>query len=132
MSENLANGVLALAIVGWTAAFFAISLWWSERRIRIFVHNYTTFGGTPMEKAKIFREPDAEDQLEAAIDRIEGIAGTKVARQPTAEDTKFTADTLQNGIDWLLHEAKESGRQLSVEEATEEAERMLNAEGTEM
>jgi len=31
-----------------------------------------------------------------------------------------------------MHEAKESGRQLSVEEATQEAELMLNAEGTEM
>ncbi len=132
MSENLANGVLALAIVGWAAAFFAISLWWSERRIRIFVHNYTTFGGTPMKKARVFREPDAEDVIEEAIDRIEGIAGTKVGRQPTAEDAKFTQETLQNGIDWLLHEAQESGRALSVEEATEEAERMLNAEGTEM
>ena len=132
MSENLANGVLALAIVGWTAAFFAISLWWGERRMRIFVQNYTTFGGTPIKKARIFREPDAEDVLEEAIDRIEGIANTKISRQPTAADAKFTADTLQNGIDWLMHEAKESGRQLSVEEATQEAELMLNAEGTEM
>jgi hypothetical protein len=130
MSENLANGVLALAIVGWAAAFFAISLWWSERRIRIFVHNYTTFGGTPMKKARVFREPDAEDAVEDAIDRIQGIA--KVARQPTPEDAKFTQETLQNGIDYLMHEARENGRQLSVEEATEEAERMLNAEGTEM
>jgi len=132
VSENLANGVLALAIAGWVVAFFAISLWWSERRIRIFVHNYTTFGGTPIKKARVFREPEAEDVIEEAIDRIQGIAGTKVARQPTPEDAKFTQDTLQNGIDWLLHEARESGAALSVAEATEEAERMLNAEGTEM
>ena len=121
-----------MAISGWAAALALVSLWWGERRSRIFIQNYTTFGGTPIKKAKIFAEPDAEDQLEQAIDRIEEIAGTKVARQPSVEDTKFTADTLQNGIDWLIHEAKESGRQLSVEEATDEAERMLNAEGIEM
>jgi len=132
MSEDLANNVLTLAIIGWAVALMMAGLWLGERRMRIFVQNYTTFGGTPIKKAKIFREPDAEDVLEQAIDRIEGIAGTKVARQPTPEDAKFTQETLQNGIDWLMHEAKESGRQLSVEEATDEAERMLNAEGIEM
>ncbi len=125
-------GWVSVAISGWAVALALVSLWWGERRSRIFIQNYTTFGGTPIKKAKIFAEPDAEDQLEQAIDRIEEIAGTKVARQPSVEDTKFTADTLQNGIDWLIHEAKESGRQLSVEEATDEAERMLNAEGIEM
>ena len=125
-------GWVSVAVSGWAVALALVSLWWGERRSRIFIQNYTTFGGTPIKKAKIFAEPDAEDQLEQAIDRIEEIAGTKVARQPSVEDTKFTADTLQNGIDWLIHEAKESGRQLSVEEATDEAERMLNAEGIEM
>lgn len=132
MSENLANGVLSLAIVGWAAAFFAISMWWSERRTRIFIHNYTTFGGTPLKKAKVFEQPDAEDVLEETLDRIEGIANTKVARQPTAEDAKFTAETLDNGVQWLMAQARESGTILSVEQATEEALRMLNAEGTEM
>lgn len=128
----MANGVLSLAIVGWAAAFFAISLWWGERRMRIFVQNYTTFGGTPLKKAKVFEEPDAEDAIEEAIDRIEGIAGTKVARQPTPEDAKFTAETLDNGVQWLMAQARETGTVLSVDQATEEALRMLNAEGTEM
>ena len=132
MSENLANGVLALAIVGWAAAFFAISLWWGERRMRIFVQNYTTFGGTPLKKAVVFAQPDAEDAIEDAIDRIEGIAGTSEKRRATPEDAKFTAETLQNGIDWLIHEARENGQAITVDQATEEALRMLNAEGTEM
>ena len=128
----MANGVLSLAIVGWAAAFFAISLWWGERRMRIFVQNYTTFGGTPLKKAKVFTPPDEEEALENALDRIEGIANTKVARQPTPEDAKFTAETLDNGVQWLMHQAREAGEVLSVDQATEEALRMLNAEGTEM
>jgi hypothetical protein len=132
VSENLANGVLSLAIVGWAAAFFAISMWWSERRMRIFVHNYTTFGGTPLKKARVFAPPDEEQVLETALDRIEGIANTKVSRQPTPEDAKFTAETLDNGVQWLMAQAREQGSMLTVEQATEEAERMLNAEGTEM
>ncbi len=130
MSEALANNVLSLAIIGWAVAVMMAGLWLSERRMRIFVQNYTTFGGTPLKKAVVFSEPDAEDAIEDAIDRIEGIAGTK--RRATPEDAKFSAETLQNGIDFLLHEARENGRQLSVEEATAEAELMLNAEGTEM
>ena len=132
MSEALANNVLSLAIIGWALAVLMGGMWLGERRMRIFVQNYTTFGGTPLKKAVVFREPDAEDAIEEAIDKIEGIAGTKVARQPTPQDAKFSAETLQNGIDFLLHEARENGRQLSVEEATTEAELMLNAEGTEM
>jgi hypothetical protein len=109
-----------------------MGLWLGERRMRVFVQNYTTFGGTPLKKAVVFSQPDAEDAIEDAIDRIEGIAGAKVARQPTAEDAKFTSETLQNGIDWLIHEARENGQSLTVDQATEEALRMLNAEGTEM
>lgn len=132
MSEALANNVLSLAIIGWALALVMGSLWLGERRIRIFVQNYTTFGGTPLKKAVVFSQPDAEDAIEEAIDRIEGIAGAKVARQPNAEDAKFTQETLQNGIDWLIHEARENGQSLTVDQATEEALRMLNAEGTEM
>lgn len=121
-----------LAIAGWVLAVLMMGLWIGERRMRIFIQNYTTFGGTPLKKAVVFSQPDAEDAIEEAIDRIEGIAGAKVARQPTAEDAKFTQETLQNGIDYLLHEARESGQALSVDQATEEALRMLNAEGTEM
>jgi hypothetical protein len=127
------NELTLIAIAGWVLAVVMGALWLAERRIRIFVQNYTTFGGTPLKKAKVFHQPDAEDAIEEAIDRIHGIAGTKkVARQPTAEDAKFTEETLQNGIDYLLHEARESGGSLTVDQATEEALRMLNAEGTEM
>ena len=126
------NELTMIAISGWVVAVLMGALWLAERRIRIFVQNYTTFGGTPIKKARVFAQPDAEDAVEEAIDRIQGIAGRKVARQPTAEDAKFSAETLQNGIDYLLHEARENGRALTVGEATEEAERMLNAEGTEM
>lgn len=132
MSENLANGVLSLAIVGWTAALFAISQWWAERRMRIFVQNYTTFGGTPLKRAQVFEQPDPEDRVEEAIDRIQGIAGTGEKRRATPEDAKFTAETLDNGVQWLMAQARESGQVLSVDQATEEALRMLNAEGTEM
>ena len=125
-------GWVSVAISGWAAALALLSLWWGERRTRIYIQNYTTFGGTPLKKAKVFTPPDEEEELESALDKIEGIAGTKVGRQPTPEDAKFTQDTLQNGIEWLMHEARENGRALSIAEATEEAERMLNAEGTEM
>jgi hypothetical protein len=127
------SDLLLTAIVGWIVAVLMMGLWLGERRMRIFVQNYTTFGGTPLKKAVVFSQPDAEDAIEDAIDRIHGIAGTKkVARQPSAEDAKFTQETLQNGIDWLIHEAKENGQALTYDQATEEALRMLNAEGTEM
>ena len=130
MSENLANGVLALAIVGWSAAAFAISLWWAERRIRIFVENFSAFGGSPR-PAVAWPDTNPEDRSEEEIQKIEEIAGERLKRSsPTA--AKYDQETLQNGIDFLLHEARERGQQLSVEEATDEAERMLNAEGTEM
>ncbi len=130
MSENLANGVLALAIVGWSAAFFAISLWWAERKIRIFVQNFSAYGGTP-QPARHWPDVSPEDRIEEEITKIEEIAGERMRRSsPTS--AKYDQDTLQNGIDFLLHEARERGEQLSVEEATDEAERMLNAEGTEM
>jgi len=126
------NELTMVAISGWVVAVLMGALWLAERRIRIFVQNYTTFGGTPIKKARVFAQPDAEDAIEDAIDRIEGIAGTGEKRRATPEDAKFTEETLQNGIEWLLHEAKENGRQLTVGEAADEAMRMLNAEGTEM
>ena len=121
--------LVSLAVVGWTAALLLLGQWWGERKARIFIQNFTAFGGTPR-KATVYSPPDAEDAIEEAIDRIEGIANTKRSTPP--EDAKFHADTLQNGIDWLLHQAKESGTSLTVEQATEEALLMLNAEGTEM
>lgn len=130
MSENLANGVLALAIVGWSAAAFAISAWWAERKIRIFIENFSAFGGTPR-PAVSWPEDTPEDRIEEEIKKIESIAGERMQRSaPT--DVKFDQETLQNGIDYLLHAARERGEQLTVEQATDEAERMLNAEGTEM
>lgn len=126
------NELTMVAIAGWVVAVLMLALWLAERRIRIFVQNYTTFGGTPIKKARVFAQPDAEDAVEEAIDRIEGIAGTNEKRRATPEDAKFSAETLQNGIDYLLHEARENGRQITVGEATDEAMRMLNAEGTEM
>jgi hypothetical protein len=130
VSENLANGVLALAIVGWSAALFAISMWWSERKIRIFVQNFSAFGGSPR-PAVAWPDTNPEDRIEEEITKIEEIAGERMRRSsPTT--AKYDQETLQNGIDFLLHEARERGEQLSITEATDEAERMLNAEGTEM
>lgn len=123
------NELTMIAIGGWVLAVLMMGLWLGERRMRIFIQNFTTFGGTPR-KAKLFVPPDAEDALEDAIDRIEGIANTK--RRATPEDAKFTAETLDNGVQWLMHQAREAGEVLSVDQATEEAMRMLNAEGTEM
>lgn len=130
MNEALADNLLSLVIIGWALAVFGISQWLVERRLRVFFQNQATFGGTPLKKARVFAQPDAEDHLEETIDRIQGIAGEK--RRATPEDAKFTAETLQNGIDWLLQEAQDNGRSLSVGEAADEAMRMLNAEGTEM
>ena len=124
--------LVSLAVAGWAVAVISFTLWLSERRVRIFIHNYTTFGGTPMKRARLHEPQDAEDRLEETLDRIEGIAGTKDMRRAAPEDAKFSEETLQNGIDWLLAQAQESGQALSVEQATEEALRMLNAEGTEM
>jgi hypothetical protein len=130
VSENLANGVLALAIVGWAAAFFAISMWWSERKIRIFVQDFSAFGGTPR-PAVSWSEDTPEDRIEKEIEKIEEIAGERM-RRSGGTDVKYDQQTLENGVEFLLSEARERGEQLSIEQATDEAERMLNAEGSEM
>ena len=130
MSENLANGVLALAIVGWAAAAFALSAWWAERRIRIFVENFSAFGGTPR-PAVSWPEDTPEDRIEDEIKKIEEIAGERMKRSG-GTDVKYDQETLENGVEYLLSEARERGEQLSIEQATDEAERMLNAEGSEM
>jgi hypothetical protein len=125
------NELTLIAIAGWVLAVLMMGLWLGERRMRVFIQHYTTFGGTP-QKARLYTPPDAEDNLDAAIDKIEGIAGTREARRATPEDAKYTAETLNNGVQWLMDQAREAGSSLSLAEATEEAERMLNAEGTEM
>lgn len=119
-----------LAIAGWVVALLAIFQWFNERRMRIFVQNFNTFGGVPLNKARVYDPPDEHDRLEKTLDRIQGIAGVKEGG-PMGEG-QYDEDTIQNGIAYILEVAKAEGMQVSLEQAREEAERMLNAEGPDM
>lgn len=130
MSENLANGILALAITGWGIALITIGAWWGERGRRIFIQNFTSFGGTPLRKARVYDPPDEHDRLESTIDRIQGIAGVK--RTGPVDGGRYEEETIENGIAYILEVARANGEQVSMEQARDEAERMLNAEGSEM
>jgi hypothetical protein len=120
--------VFALEAVG--AVFFG--LWLGERRSRVYIENWQQFGNpTPLQKAVMVHPLDAETRIEQAIDAATGSPNLRVVRQedaPPAHDPR----TIENGVAFLLNEARLRGEQLSEEEARDEAIRMLNAEGTEM
>ena len=118
-----------VAIGGWVVALIAVFQWFNERRMRIFVQNFTAFGGVPV-KARVYDPPDEHSRLEETIDRIQGIAGVK-RTSPTGGD-QYEEQTLENGVAYILEVARLNGEQISEEQARDEAERMLNAEGSEM
>ncbi len=126
--------VTALAFVGWVGAAFAASGWMAERRTRIFVSNYKTYGAGEPVGATSWPDADPEARVEKTIDEISSIMGTRVTRSGPEDNGKveYEADTVENGIDYLLEVAREEGQQLSRDQAREEVERMLNAEGPDM
>lgn len=118
-----------LAITGWVIALLAVFQWFNERRMRIFVQNFTAFGGVPG-KARVYDPPDEHSRLEETIDRIQGIAGVK--RTGPIDGGDYEEQTIENGVAYILEVARLNGEQVSEEQAREEAERMLNAEGPDM
>lgn len=126
--------VTALAFVGWVGAAFAASGWMAERRTRIFVSNYRAYGAGEPVKATSWPDDDPETRINETIDALENVMGERVSRSGPGVNgrVEYNEDTIENGIDYLLDMAKESGAQLSREQAREEVERMLNAEGPDM
>ena len=121
--------VIALAGYAWAGIF--LSLWYGERRTRIFIENYKTFGTTnPLQKAAIWEDEGPEERIEHAIDHLTN--GKKRQRQPESEQMTFDPETIKNGVEWLRAEAKARGETLSKKDAEDEARRMLMAEGPEM
>lgn len=118
-----------LAITGWVVALLAVFQWFSERKLRIYIQNFTTFGGIPLKKARVYDPPDEHSRLEDTIDRIQGIAGVK---RTGPMDGAYDKQTLENGVAYILEVARLNGEQVSEETAREEAERMLSAEGPDM
>ena len=127
--------IAIIGLVGWAVAGLATGLWRGESRARIFIENYRAYGQSePSAKAVVWTDEDAEDRVEKEIDKLESLMGTRVTRSGPEDNGKleFDEDTIENGIDYLLEVAKESGEQLSREQARDEVERMLAAEGGEM
>ncbi len=79
-------------------------------------------------------DDDPETRLNETIDALENVMGERVSRSGPGVDGKveYNEDTIENGVNYLLEMAKESGAQLSRDQAREEVERMLNAEGPDM
>ena len=110
-------------------AVIAVFQWFNERRMRIFVQNFTAFGGVP-QKARVYDPPDEHSRLEETIDRIQGIAGVKRTGPEGAGE--YEEQTIENGVAYILEVARLNGEQVTEEQARDEAERMLGAEGSEM
>jgi len=120
--------VFVLEAVG--SVFFG--LWLGERRARLYIQNWQQYGTpTPLNRAIVAHPLDAETRLESAIDRVLGRDKRRQVRQEDAP-IEYDEKTIENGVQFLLNEAKMRGEQLSEEEAYDEAVRMLNAEGPEM
>ena len=110
-------------------------MWNGERRARIYIENFRNYGqSNPLQKAVVWTDEDAEDRVEQEIDRMESLMGTRVMRSGPEDNGKieFDKDTIENGIEYLISMAKESGEQMSREQAKDEVERMLAAEGPDM
>ena len=123
------------AFVGWVLAALAAGMWLGERGKRLFIQNFQVYGQpNPLQKAVVWSDPEPEDRIEETVGELESIMGTRVTRSGPENNGKieYEAETLENGIDYLLAAAKEDGVQLSRKEAKEEVEKMLNAEGPDM
>ncbi len=126
--------VAVIGLVGWAVAGFAAGMWRGERRTRIFIENYRTYGTGEPSPAVVWPDDDPETRIEKTIDKLESVMGVRVTRSGPGVNgrVEYDEDTIDNGIDYLLEMAKESGAQLSRDQAREEVERMLNAEGPDM
>lgn len=127
--------IAIIGLVGWVIGGFALGMWNGERRARIYIENFRNYGqSNPLQKAVVWTDEDAEDRVEQEIDRMESLMGTRVMRSGPEDNGKieFDKDTIENGIEYLISMAKESGEQMSREQAKDEVERMLAAEGPDM
>lgn len=125
---------VVIAFASWTFAGLMTGLWWGERGRRIYVENLQMYG-TPnaLKKAKVSHPADPEDRIEAAIDEVVSKNGTRIRIvRPEDSPPQFDPQTVQNGVEWLLAEARARGEQLSEEDAKDEVIRMLGAEGAEI
>ncbi len=123
------------AFVGWVIAALAIGLWLGERGRRVFIQNLQTYGhGNSLQKAAAWDDETAEDRVEKTATTLANIMGVRVTRSGPEANGKIEHDpaTIENGIEYLLSVAKAEGEQLSEEDARDEVERMLNAEGGDM
>lgn len=126
----------AFAGLGWGVALLFIGLWIGERRARRWVENMHFFG-TPnaLQKAVVSVPVEPEDRIDEAIDEATGVTSSgRRVRIVRPEDSQpaFSEATVENGVEYLLEDARKAGVQLSREEARDEVMRMLNAEGAEI
>ena len=127
--------MIYVALVGWVLAALGLGMWLGERGKRLFIQNFQIYGQpNPTEKATSWDDPTPEDRVEEEITRLESVMGTRVTRSGPEANGKIEYDpeTLENGIDYLMQAAKEDGVTLTKEQAKDEVERMLNAEGPDM
>ncbi len=124
--------IAVIGLVGWAFAGLAFGMWRGERRARIFIENFQVYGqSNPLQKAVVWEDETPESRVEKTIDQLESIMGTRVGTSDNGK-VEYDKDTIENGIEYLLEMAKEDGHQLTKEQAREEVERMLNAEGPDM
>ena len=117
----------ALVLAGWL-----FGLWRGERIARRYIENMQTYGTPePLKKAVVTHPYTAEDAIEEVIDEATGRRTLRLVRQDDSQPA-WDEQTVQNGVEWLLDEARSRGEQLSTDDAREEVMRMLNAEGSEM
>ncbi len=127
--------MMAFGVLGWILAALMLGLWLGERTSRLYLQNIQFHGQpNPLQAATAWDDETPEDRVEETINRIENVMGNRITRSGPGVDGKveYDEDTIENGVEFLLSEAREHGEQLSREQAKDEVERMLSAEGPNM
>lgn len=120
----------AVAGLGWGMALLFVGLFMGERGRRKYVENLQFYGGPGrLERARAYHPDDPEDRVEKAVD---GVLNQKRIVRPKDAPPSYDPQTIENGVQFLLSEARARGEPLTQSEALDEVIRMLNAEGTEM
>lgn len=115
--------IAVFVLEGVAAVFFG--LWLGERKARIYMQNWQQFGTPdPLKRAVV---------LPQELQAVDGKPDLRIMRrEDTPPAVEFDPGTIENGVQFLLNEARMRGESLSEEDARDEAIRMLNAEGPEM
>lgn len=113
-----------VAAVGWAAAGTFFGLWRGAEAAKGFITNLRVYGGpNPIPKAQVWVEEEAEDRVEKA---------GRIVTGQSPDQPQFDERTIEQGVEYLLAEARRQGVAMTAAEAREDAIAMLMADGPEI